>query len=130
MKEDLKNMLEKNLHSIIVHATVGIKEVNLPVIEEIKKRAIMLFESMPNDRWHKVADKLPPNQQMKVYIFYKWEKRIKEAKLLIIKEGPVINKYWDWIETERAYYSILDGDTTQRITHWIEKKLPEPPEVL
>lgn len=130
MRKEIEERLDRELHSIIAHATVGIDEVSLPVIQLITEQAIKRFKETPTDHWHKISEGLPPNQQMVVYIFDKWEKRVKEAKLFIIKEGPVINKYWDWIEAERGYYSILDSDTTPRITHWIEKKLPEPPVVL
>ena len=59
MKEDIKDMLEKNIHSIIVHATAGIDDVDLTVIGEITKRAIKLFEMIPNGHWRKVDDEWP-----------------------------------------------------------------------
>lgn len=59
MKEKTKEHLEGAMHSIIAHATIGIEEVNLPVIQMIIEQTLKQFDKVPNGLWRKTASELP-----------------------------------------------------------------------
>ena len=53
MNKEIEEQLDRELHSIIAHATREIVEVDLPVINMMVEQAIKRFKETPTDHWRK-----------------------------------------------------------------------------